>query len=108
MRKTNVKTEEKEDVSPRSSLPDGQHHSDPPKVFIASDLKPEQLSETVNQLELEDWVDRAECYAEASNITFVECRLPPAPVLNTAVKVKPSGKSPAKVPPRASNASSSS
>ena len=50
----------------QESIPDGQHHSDPPKVFIASDLKPEQLSETVNQLELEDWIDRAECYAEAS------------------------------------------
>ena len=53
----------------QDSLPDGQHHSDPPnKVSIASDLKPEQLSESVNQLELEDWSDRAECYAEASNI----------------------------------------
>ena len=53
----------------QESIHDGQHHSDPPKVFIANDLKPEQLSETVNQLELEDWIDRAECYAEASNIT---------------------------------------
>ena len=53
----------------QDSLPDGQHHSDPPnKVSIASDLRPEQLSESVNQLELEDWSDRAECYAEASNI----------------------------------------
>ena len=53
----------------QDSLADGQHHSDPPnKVTIASDLKPEQLSESVNQLELEDWTERAECYAEASNI----------------------------------------
>ena len=53
----------------QDSMVDGQHHSDPPnKVSIASDLKPEPLSETVNQLELDDWSDRAECYAEASNI----------------------------------------
>ena len=52
----------------QDSQEDGQHHNDPPKVQIASDLRPEQLSETVNQLELDDWLERAECFAEASNI----------------------------------------
>ena len=48
---------------------DGQHHSDPPnKVNVASDLKPEQLCDTISQLDLDDWCERAEVYAEASNI----------------------------------------
>ena len=48
---------------------DGQHHSDPPnKITIASDLKPEQLCDTISQLDLDDWCERAEVYAEASNI----------------------------------------
>ena len=48
---------------------DGQHHSDPPnKVTVATDLKPEQLCDTINQFELDNWYDRAETYAEASNI----------------------------------------
>ena len=46
---------------------DGQHHSDPPnKVNV---VKPEQLCDTISQLELDDWCERAEVYAEASNIT---------------------------------------
>ena len=49
---------------------DGQHHSDPPlaKLTIATDLKPEQLVDTISQLDLDDWMERAEVYAEASNI----------------------------------------
>ena len=48
---------------------DGQHHNDPPnKISVASDLKPEKLCDSVNQLELDDWIDRAETYAEASNL----------------------------------------
>ena len=48
----------------------GEHHSDPPnKVNVASDLKPEQLCDSISQLELDDWCERAEVYAEASNIT---------------------------------------
>ena len=48
---------------------DGQHHSDPPlKLNIATDLKPEQLVDTISQLDLDDWVERAEAWAEASNI----------------------------------------
>ena len=48
---------------------DGQHHSDPPnKLTIATDLKPEQLVDTISQLDLDDWVERAEAWAEASNI----------------------------------------
>ena len=48
---------------------DGQHHSDPPnKVTVATDLKPEKLCDSINQLELDVWYDRAETYAEASNI----------------------------------------
>ena len=48
---------------------DGQHQSDPPnKVTVATDLKPEKLCDSINQLELDDWYDRAETYAEASNI----------------------------------------
>ena len=48
---------------------DGQHHSDPPnKLTMATDLKPEQLVDTISQLDLDDWVERAEAWAEASNI----------------------------------------
>ena len=48
---------------------DGQHHSDPPsKITIASDLKPEQLTDSISQLDLDDWCERAEAFAEASNI----------------------------------------
>ena len=48
---------------------DGQHHSDPPnKVTVATDLEPEKLCDSINQLELDVWYDRAETYAEASNI----------------------------------------
>ena len=48
---------------------DRQHHSDPPnKLTIATDLKPEQLVDTISQLDLDDWMERAEVYAEASNI----------------------------------------
>ena len=48
----------------------GEHHSDPPnKVNVASDLKPEQLCDSISQLELDDWCERAKVYAEASNIT---------------------------------------
>ena len=48
---------------------DGQHHSDPTnKATVATDLKPEKLCDSINQLELDDWCDRAETYAEASNI----------------------------------------
>ena len=36
---------------------------------LAIDLKPEQLCDTISQLELDDWCERAEVYAEASNIT---------------------------------------
>ena len=33
----------------------GEHHSDPPnKITIASDLKPEQLCDTISQLDLDD------------------------------------------------------
>ena len=40
---------------------DGQHHSDPPsKITIASDLKPEQLTDSISQLDLDDWCERAE------------------------------------------------
>ena len=47
----------------------GEHHSDPPnKVNVASDLKPEQLCDSISQSELDDWCERAEVYAEASNI----------------------------------------
>ena len=47
----------------------GEHHSDPPnKINVASDLKPEQLCDFISQLELDDWCERAEVYAEASNI----------------------------------------
>ena len=47
----------------------GQHTSDPPnKVSVASDIKPEKLCDSVNQLELDDWNDRAETFADASNI----------------------------------------
>ena len=48
---------------------DGQHHSDPPnKITMATDLKPEQLVDTISQLDLDDWMERAEAWAEASNI----------------------------------------
>merc|ERR1711873_362501 len=48
---------------------DGQHHSDPPsKIVMATDLKPEQLVDTISQLDLDDWMGRAEAWAEASNI----------------------------------------
>ena len=48
---------------------DGQHHSDPPsKIVMATDLKPEQLVDSISQLDLEDWVERAQAWAEASNI----------------------------------------
>ena len=47
-----------------------EHHSDPlNKVNVASDLKPEQLCDSISQLELDDWCERGEVYAEASNIT---------------------------------------
>merc|ERR1711949_71515 len=48
---------------------DGQHHSDPPsKIVMATDLKPEQLVDSISQLDLDDWIERAEAWAEASNI----------------------------------------
>ena len=31
-------------------------------------MKPEQLCDSITQLELDDWCERAEVYAEASNI----------------------------------------
>ena len=47
----------------------GEHHSNPPnKINVASDLKPEQLCDTISPLNLDDWCERAEVYAEASNI----------------------------------------
>ena len=49
---------------------DGQHHSDPPsKMFMATDLKPEQLVDSISQLDLDDWMERAHAWADASNIT---------------------------------------
>ena len=49
---------------------DGQHHSDPPsKIVMATDLKPEQLVDSISQLDLDDWMERTEAWAEASNIT---------------------------------------
>ena len=49
---------------------DGQHHSDPPsKIFMATELKPEQLTDSISQLELDDWLERAQAWADASNIT---------------------------------------
>ena len=49
---------------------DGQHHSDPPsKIVMATDLKPEQLVDSISQLDLDDWMERAQAWAEASNIT---------------------------------------
>ena len=47
---------------------DGQHHNDPPNIASLLLLKPKKLCDSVNQLELDDWNDRAETYAEASNI----------------------------------------
>ena len=36
----------------------GEHHSDPPnKINVASDLKPEQLCDTISQLDLDDWCE---------------------------------------------------
>ena len=49
---------------------DGQHHSDPPsKIVMATDLKPEQLVDSISQLDLDDWMERAQAWADASNIT---------------------------------------
>merc|ERR1711873_144005 len=49
---------------------DGQHHSDPPsKIFMATELRPEQLADSISQLELDDWLERAQAWADASNIT---------------------------------------
>ena len=36
---------------------------------MATDLKPEQLVDSISQLDLEDWMERAQAWAEASNIT---------------------------------------
>merc|ERR1712012_683120 len=47
----------------------GEHHSDPPnKIFMATELRPEQLADSISQLELDDWLERAQAWADPSNI----------------------------------------
>ena len=50
---------------------DGQHHGDPPipKVNIAHDLKPEMFTKNMGFIQLQDWVQRASVYAQASGIS---------------------------------------
>ena len=39
------------------------------KIVMATDLKPEQLIDSISQLDLDDWMERAQAWADASNIT---------------------------------------
>ena len=49
-----------------------EHHNDPPipKVDIAHDLKPEQFTKNMGFLQLQDWLQRASVYAQASAISL--------------------------------------